>query len=83
MKYVTVAYIDTSVQGDSAGHMPNQVKRKKLETKDQKINRVKGENIIPEKIKFDLFSEKRNSTKTASKRPITPPNLLGIARKIA
>jgi len=37
----------TSVNGDSAGHLPSQVNNKKLETINQNKKREKGENIHP------------------------------------
>lgn len=71
------------MQGDSAGHLPNQVKIKKLETKSQNIKRERGELKNPLKIKLDEEKEKKKRTSTASNKPNTPPNLLGIERRIA
>ena len=80
---MTVSTKATSVYGDSAGQAPNQVKRKKLETKVQNKNREKGENIHPLKKWLDLEIEKRNKNMTERTNPTTPPSLLGIERKIA
>jgi hypothetical protein len=44
---------------------------------------VIGENIIPENKRLELLIENKNKTKTAKRRPTTPPNLLGIERRIA
>ena len=37
----------TKLNGSSAGQLPNQVRRKKLETKDQKTKREMGEKLNP------------------------------------
>ena len=69
--------------GDSAGHLPNQVRRRKFETKDQKTRRANGENIMPLKRSFDEEIVKANRANTDKRRPMTPPNLLGMERRIA
>ena len=74
---------DTSTKGDSAGQLPSQVKSKKTETKLQKIKREIGENWNPLKKWFFLLIPKRNKTKKALAIRTTPPNLLGIERRIA
>jgi len=45
--------------------------------------RAIGEKLNPLKIKFFEQIEKANRTITAETNPATPPNLLGIERKIA
>ena len=69
--------------GDSAGQLPSQVKIRKLDTKDQNTKRARGENIIPlnKSLELEIVNAKRN--KTDKRRPITPPSLLGIERRIA
>ena len=69
--------------GLSAGQLPNQVNKAKLATKDQKTKRAMGEKFIPLKIREDDEIVKTNKNITARTNPITPPNLLGIERKIA
>jgi hypothetical protein len=54
-----------------------------LATKDQKTKRAIGEKFIPLKIKVEEETVKTNKNITAKTRPATPPNLLGIERKIA
>lgn len=71
------------MNGDSAAQAPSQVKRPKLAIKDQNTKRATGEKFIPLKIRDVEEIVNRNSTSTAAKRAITPPNLLGIERKIA
>ena len=73
----------TSLKGDSAGHLPNHVRREKFPTKDQKTRRETGEKFIPLKRSLDLETVKRNRYKTEHKRATTPPSLLGIERRIA
>jgi hypothetical protein len=67
----------------SAGQDPNQVSRQKLAIKAQKIRRVTGEKLNPLKISDLEFWLNRKRTRTARTKPKTPPNLLGIERKIA
>jgi hypothetical protein len=51
--------------------------------KVQNRKRATGEKLNPEnKRVFELIVNK-NNTITAATRPITPPNLLGIERRIA
>jgi hypothetical protein len=71
------------VYGDSAAHLPNQVRIKKLDTTAQYKNRNTGEYRDPIKFKSDEEILNKNKNKTENKRPRTPPNLLGIERKIA
>lgn len=71
------------MNGTSAGQAPNQVRRLKTATKLQKTKRNTGENIYPQKISFELFTEKRKSTQTEQSKATTPPSLLGTERKIA
>ena len=83
MKYKPVQNKATSLKGDSAGQDPNHVNRKKLEINLQKSKRAIGEKLNPLKNKFLEDTEKANNTITAKTKPRTPPNLLGIERKIA
>ncbi len=73
----------TSVYGVSAGHLPNQVSKKKSETKNQKRKRETGEYKTPIKNIFFDETEKINKNETEKTKPKTPPNLLGIERRIA
>jgi hypothetical protein len=70
------------LNGVSAGHLPSQVNKPKVTTNDQKTVRDRGEKEKPLKIRLEENKEKRNSLSTAIKREITPPNLLGIERRI-
>jgi len=47
------------------------------------MKRAIGEKLKPEKRNFLPPKEKRNKKATAATKPTTPPNLLGIERKIA
>jgi len=49
----------------------------------QKIKREIGDKKFPLKRDFTFKAEYINKIKTANKSPTTPPNLLGIERKIA
>ncbi len=69
--------------GDSAGQLPNQVRRRKFDTKDQNTNRARGENIIPLNKSLEEETVKRKRNNTDRSKPTTPPNLLGIERRIA
>jgi len=71
------------VNGDSAAQAPSQVSNPKLAMKDQKTKRATGEKFIPLKMREVEEIVNKNSTSTAARRAITPPNLLGIERKIA
>ena len=82
-KYETVSSKATSVNGDSAGQAPSQVNSRKLETRDQNRKRETGENMHPLKKWFDEEIEKRKRKETERSKPMTPPSLLGIERKIA
>jgi len=62
---------------------PIKLKGKIKMLKPKKIKRDKGEKILPLKIKFDLTKPNIKRILTETKSPITPPNLLGIERKIA
>jgi hypothetical protein len=73
----------TELKGSSAGHLPSQVSKKKLPTKSQKTKRATGEKLKPLKRTFLLETENINKNNTESRRAKTPPNLLGIERKIA
>ena len=54
-----------------------------MEINIQNIKREKGENIHPLKKWFDLEIENKNKNITDNTKPITPPNLFGIERRIA
>jgi hypothetical protein len=82
-KYTTVQVRATSVYGVSAGHLPNQVRRKKLATNLQYTNRAIGEKFIPLKIRDVEEIVNTNKNTTARTRPNTPPSLLGMERRIA
>jgi hypothetical protein len=71
------------LKGSSAGHLPSQVKRKKLPIKDQNTKRATGEKLNPLKRSFllEILKKKRETTDKA--KASTPPNLLGIERRIA
>jgi len=71
------------VYGDSAGQAPNHVRTKKQETNLQKTKRAIGEAENPLNKRVLENNEKRNKHITAKTKPTTPPNLLGIERKIA
>ena len=73
----------TKLYGSSAGQLPNQVRRKKLETKDQKTKREMGEKLNPLNRSRDLETVKINRKRTENKRAKTPPSLLGMERRIA
>jgi hypothetical protein len=73
----------TSLKGVSAGQLPNQVKRRNTVTKLQNTTRLIGEVLNPLLIKLELLKEKANNNKTAKSKATTPPNLLGIERRIA
>ena len=83
VKYKIVQIKETILYGSSAGQLPNQVKRIKTETKDQKRKRAKGEKLNPQKRSFELENVKKKRNKTEKRRAKTPPNLLGIERRIA
>jgi len=71
------------LKGYSAGHDPSQVKTKNTLTNLQKMKRVKALYAMPLKINFVPPIEKVNRANTAHNNAITPPNLSGIARRIA
>ena len=73
----------TSLKGLEAGHLPSQVNSKKEVMKDQNVKRERGEDEKPLKIRLEENIENKNSPNTAMSRATTPPNLLGIERKIA
>ena len=82
-KYNNVHLKATSLKGLSAGHEPSQVNNTKLEVKDQKRSRARGEKLNPENSRDLEQMVNKNRTKTAATRPKTPPSLLGIERRIA
>jgi len=71
------------LKGSSAGQLPNQVRRKKLPIKDQNTKRATGEKLNPLKRSFllEILKKKRETTDRTSAS--TPPNLLGIERRMA
>jgi len=71
------------VNGNSAAHLPNQVSKKNTLTKDQNIKRVIGLNCIPVNTKLLELIGNKKRTNTAISIATTPPNLLGIERRIA
>ena len=73
----------TKLNGSSAGQLPSQVRRIKLEIKDQKTIREIGEKLKPLKRSLDLINVNKNRKRTEKRRAKTPPNLLGIERRIA
>ena len=71
------------MNGSSAGQLPNHVRRKKLETKDQKTKRETGEKLKPLNKRRELETVKTNKKRTEKRSARTPPSLLGIERRIA
>ena len=68
--------------GSSAGCPPIQVKIKKSPTKNQ--NKILLSCLLLKPLNLLLWRwGKKNKTSTLAARAITPPNLLGIDRKIA
>jgi hypothetical protein len=59
------------------------VRRKKLETKDQKTKRETGEKLKPLNKRRELDTVKTNKKRTEKRSARTPPSLLGIERRIA
>jgi hypothetical protein len=80
MKYNNVKIILILRNGSSTGLVPNQVKNIKIIKKFQKD---KAFRFLEVYWKVLLIKAKGSNIKIDIKRPITPPNLLGIARKIA
>jgi hypothetical protein len=71
------------LKGSSAGQLPSQVNKRNTETKLQNKKRATGEKLNPLNRSLDLETVKRNINKTDKRRATTPPNLLGIERRIA
>jgi hypothetical protein len=71
------------LNGSSAGQLPNQVSKKKLEIKAQKTKRDTGEKLNPLNKSRDLEIVKTNKNRTENKSAKTPPSLLGMERRIA
>ena len=81
-KYVAEAICPSTTNGYSTGCLPIQVSIRNVATSIQKAACDRGRN------EFDSFWEvfsngRRNSTKIAATRAITPPNFLGIDRSMA
>jgi len=74
--------IDSPTKGGSAGHLPSQVNKMKSPTNNQNITRRKGEKTTPPTV-VTLKKGKTNKQAMDRTKPITPPNLLGIERRIA
>jgi len=70
------------VNGYSAGIIPSQVNKIKMTIKVQKDSRVIGDKLKPELRYTDLKGNK-NKTRKDLTNATTPPNLLGIERRIA
>ena len=83
MKQKKVQQRATKLNGSSAGQLPSQVRRKKLETKDQNTKRETGEKLNPLNRRRELETVKTNKKSTEKRRAKTPPSLLGIERRIA
>jgi hypothetical protein len=83
IKYRTVKKRETSVKGEAAEHLPNQVNKTNTLIKHQKMKRLIGEYIEPLKRWLDPEMENRNKRAIDITKPITPPSLLGIHRRIA
>jgi len=73
----------TESKGASAGNAPKYVRQQKFAEKNQKINRETGENCRPLKKSKEEFTEKRNKKAIEENITKTPPNLLGMQRRIA
>jgi len=71
------------IYGYSAGHAPNQVNRKKTFIKVQNTNRDNNLNLNPLKNLLFVLTVNKNKIKTEAPKATTPPNLFGIARRIA
>ena len=82
LKYATEAICPKTTNGYSTGCLPIQVNMKNVATNTQKVACERGRN------EFDSFLDvfkrgRRNNTRMAAIKAITPPNLLGIDRRIA
>ena len=73
----------TKLHGSSAGQLPNQVSKRKLETKDQKTKREMGEKLKPLNKRRELEIVKTKRKRTENNRARTPPSLFGIERRMA
>jgi hypothetical protein len=72
------------LNGSSAGQLPNHLRIIKIPTKHQKKNCLNVETPIPHiPPPIIIKNGKTPKTKIPAKRATTPPNLLGIARRIA
>lgn len=74
--------METNTKGGSAGIIPNQVNKIKSAIKNQKTSRPRGEKTTPP-TQRGVRKGYKNKTRIDIKRPITPPNLLGIERRMA
>ena len=83
MKQKKVQQRATKLNGSSAGQLPNQVRRKKLETKDQNTKREMGEKLKPLNKRRELEIVKTKRKRTENNRARTPPSLFGIERRMA
>lgn len=81
-KYKKVAYCPISENGETGCWLPTHNKIKKLETKTQKMNFIKGLNWLP--LILDVSSTGRaNNMNSDANIASTPNNLLGIDLSIA
>lgn len=82
VKYTVVQHIETTTKGGSAGIIPSHVSSRKLATKTQKRTRRMGEKTTPPEKRGDR-KEKMKRIRIDITNAATPPNLLGMERRIA
>lgn len=81
-KYKVVKICPNISYGASTGHPPIQVRRIHTVTKDQNINWLAGINALPRRL-GSCVSGSVNRISMAANIATTPPNLLGIDRRMA
>ena len=79
---MTVNDCPIKINGSSTGRPPIHVKIAHEAIKVQNRNCLIGQNAIPRLLLLDVRGSK-NRIRSAANRAITPPNLLGIDRRIA